>query len=79
MICYRQKCERKDECDKFVAAACIYRINKEQVKVKLSIKNICNDCLSPMVKARYRNKEIMLCTTCNNVLKDLQTEMSKGA
>lgn len=77
MICYRQKCERKAECDKFVAAACIYRITKKQAELKIKInKSICKSCFSTMVKARYRNKDIMLCTTCNNVLAEMR---SKGA
>lgn len=77
MTCYRQKCERKNECDRYVAAACVYRVDKKQLKLKLEInKNICRDCLNAMVHAKYKNKEIMLCTTCNNILAELR---SKGA
>lgn len=80
MICYRKACNRKEECDRLVMATCLYRIDKKQAELKIKInKSICKSCFTTMVKARYRNKDIMLCTTCNNVLKELRQRMSKGA
>lgn len=77
MKCYKKVCDRKAECDYLVAATCIYRVSKKQVKLKLSInQNICKECLNTMVHARYRNKDVMLCTNCNNILAETR---SKGA
>ncbi len=77
MTCYKENCKRKNECDKFVAATCLDRVTKKQKKVKLKIsKNLCKHCLTEMVRARYKKKSIMLCTTCNNVLEKMRI---KGA
>lgn len=77
MTCYRENCKRKSECDYLVAATCLDRVTKKQKKVKLQVnKNLCKHCLNEMVRARYKKKSIMLCTTCNNVLEQLR---EKGA
>lgn len=77
MTCYREKCDKRAECDYLVAAACLDRVTKKQKEIKLQVsKNLCNHCLNEMVRAKYKKKNIMLCTTCNNVLKEIR---SKGA
>lgn len=74
-MCYKAEC--KEPCDDFKKMYCIMRITKEQRDFMMQVldREYCEICGQAKVKAKYKDFEIDLCTSCG-VLRKLKGEVS---
>ena len=76
MECYKYECKDFYMCDKYKKAACLFKVDELQYKLRLQIfsskNNICSQCNNIMIpgKLKYSRVEINLCTRCSNIYKN---------
>lgn len=73
MECYKYECKDFYMCDKYKKAACLFKVDELQYKLRLQIfsskNNICSQCNNIIISGtlKYSRENIKICTNCYQV------------